>query len=131
MNYLAILASAVASMALGWLWFGPLFGKLWLKGMKFESKKMDEMKKGAAKSYVGMVVATLLTFFVLAKLFDTFAIASAASALMLAFWIWLGFVLTVLFGAVLWEGKSSTVFLINAAYYLVNLLLGAWILTLF
>ncbi|MDO8488446.1 MAG: DUF1761 family protein [bacterium] len=32
-NYLAILAAAVLSMVLGFLWFGPLFGQTWMKLM--------------------------------------------------------------------------------------------------
>jgi hypothetical protein len=28
-NYLAILASAIVAMPVGFLWFGPLFGKAW------------------------------------------------------------------------------------------------------
>lgn len=32
-NYLAILVAAVLSMVLGFLWYGPLFGKEWTKLM--------------------------------------------------------------------------------------------------
>ncbi len=30
-NWLAVLLGTVLSMALGALWYGPLFGQLWLK----------------------------------------------------------------------------------------------------
>jgi hypothetical protein len=30
-NFLAILAAAVANLLLGFLWYGPLFGKPWMK----------------------------------------------------------------------------------------------------
>ena len=37
------------------------------------------------------------------------------------FWNWLGFVMPVTLGIVLWEGKSWKLFGINAGYYLVSL----------
>lgn len=29
-NYVAVVLAAVANMILGFVWFGPLFGKLWI-----------------------------------------------------------------------------------------------------
>ena len=34
-NYLAILACAIVAMPVGFLWFGPLFGKAWQREMGF------------------------------------------------------------------------------------------------
>ena len=33
-NYLAVVAAMLAQMFLGFLWYGPLFGKPWAKEMK-------------------------------------------------------------------------------------------------
>jgi hypothetical protein len=44
------------------------------------------------------------------------------------FFVWLGFYVPVLMGQVSWEGKSWKLFLINAAYYFVNLQLVGMIL---
>ncbi|MDO8481235.1 MAG: DUF1761 domain-containing protein [Nanoarchaeota archaeon] len=131
MNYLGVVLAALASMVLGWLWYGPLFGKMWIAAMKIDPKKGADMKKNMGKSYFGMIISSLLTFFVLAKLMETFSITTMNGALMLGLWIWLGFVLTVEFGSVLWEGRSSKVFFINSAYELLKILVGAWVLTRF
>ena len=38
-NYLAVLVAAIASMALGFLWYGPLFGNQWKKQSKLRGQK--------------------------------------------------------------------------------------------
>ena len=132
MNYLAVVVAAVATMVVGFLWYGPLFGKLWLKGMKFSAEQIKNMKKaGMQKSMPGMVVSALLMSFVLAKLFEMFSITTIIGGATLVLWIWLGFCLTIQFGTVLWEGKSSTVFLVNSTYNLVNLLVLSTVLLIF
>lgn len=30
-NYWAVLVSAFCAFFIGWIWYGPLFGKLWMK----------------------------------------------------------------------------------------------------
>ena len=128
-NYLAVLAAAIAAIVLGFLWYGPLFGKQWIKLMNFDKKKRSEMKnKGMGKTYVIMVVGTLVTSYVLAHFVDYLDATNVAGALTAAFWIWLGFVATVILGGVLWEGKPWKLYFLNAAYYLVNLAVMASIL---
>ena len=34
-NYIAVLVCAIAAMPVGFLWFGPLFGKTWARHMGF------------------------------------------------------------------------------------------------
>ena len=41
-NWLAILAAAASSLVIGFLWYGPLFGKAWMK----ESGMTEEKIKG-------------------------------------------------------------------------------------
>ena len=130
-NYLAVLAAAVASIVLGFLWYGPLFGKQWIKLMNFDKKKMSEMKnKGMGKTYVIMVVGTLVTSYVLAHFVDYLDATNVAGALTAAFWIWLGFIATVMLGSVLWEGKPWKLYFLNVAYYLINLAVMAVVLAL-
>lgn len=40
MNYLVVLAAAVASIALGMVWYGLLFGKVWMRLSGFIPKSM-------------------------------------------------------------------------------------------
>ena len=82
------------------------------------------------KTYVIMVIGTLVTSYVLAHFVDYLDATNIAGALAAAFWIWLGFVATVILGGVLWEGKPWKLYFLNAAYYLVNLAVIAVILAL-
>ena len=129
-NYLAVLAAAAASIVLGFLWYGPLFGKQWIALMNFDKKKMEEAKKkGMPKqTWVLMILGTLVTSYVLAHFVDYLDAVNISGALTAAFWIWLGFVATVILGGVLWEGKPWKLYFLNAAYYLVNLAVMASIL---
>lgn len=45
-NYWAILAAAVASFVLGWIWHSPfLFGKMYMKLSNMDKKKAEGHKK--------------------------------------------------------------------------------------
>ena len=48
----------------------------------------------------------------------------------LGFWCWLGFAAPVLLGPVLWEGKSTKLYAINAGFWLVSFIVMGVILTL-
>ena len=131
-NYLAVLAAAFASIVLGFLWYGPLFGKQWISLMKFDKKKMEEAKKKGmgAKTWVLMIAGTLVTSYVLAHFVDYLDATNVAGALQAGFWIWLGFFAPVMLGMVLWEGKPWNLYFLIVAYHLVNLLVMASILAL-
>jgi len=117
-NYLAVLVAAVAGMAVGALWYSPvLFGKAWAK----LSGAGEPKKKGMAKSYTAGFATQLVTAFVLAALIGSLGASVITEGTVIAFWIWLGFLATSMFGMVLWENKPVKLYLINAAYALVQL----------
>lgn len=136
-NYLAVLAAAISSMVLGFLWYGPLFGKTWARMMGWENMdpaKVAEMKKGAMKGYLVSFVGALLMAFVLSHVL-TFAEAymnteGVSAGLTSGFWNWLGFVAPVTVGAILWEGKSVKLWVLNNGYHLAQLLIMGVILAL-
>ncbi len=124
----AVAAATLAAMVLGFLWYGPLFGKAWRGMMGFTKKDMTAAKKkGMAKKYLAMIVSTFVMGYVLANVVG--GIGSVAMGLKVAFWLWLGFIAPVQLGTVLWEGKPVRLYLINTVHYLVSLLVMAAILT--
>ena len=134
-NLLAVIGAAVAAIVLGFLWYGPIFGKKWMQESGLTEEKMNAAKaKGMGKTYAIMIASTLVMSYVLAHslLFaNTYLNTSGISAgLQAGFWNWLGYVVPVSLGAVLWDGKSWTYWLITAGYYLVSLLVMGVILTL-
>lgn len=131
-NYWAVLVAAVVNMVIGYLWYGPVFGKIWVKLMGFTPEKMEEMKKKPmGKSYAIMFVSSLVMAYVLAHFVVVWSVSDIYGGLQVAFWVWLGFIATVMTGSVLWEGKSWQLYILNVAYYLVSLSVMAKILVWF
>lgn len=134
-NYLAVFVAALCSIVLGFLWYGPLFGKPWMKMMGIDPKSIDKEKmKGMNKTYAIMTLTTLLMSYVMAHSLifassytQTYGIAAG---LMAAFWNWLGFMLPILTGDQLWGGKPWKLLPITSGYYLVSLSLMGIILSL-
>lgn len=136
-NYLAVLGAAILSMIIGYLWYGPLFGKSWMKLMGLTKESMTGMKSNEmAKLYGIQAVGSLFMAFVLSHAL-IFAAAylnesGISAGLQTGFWNWLGFVAPVTVGSVLWERKSWKLWALNNAYYLVTLcamgiLLALWV----
>lgn len=118
-NWVAVILAAVVSMVVGFIWYGPLFGKAW---MKLTGKKEMGDKKEMPKTYAIMFAASLVTAYVLSVLGASFETA---------FWVWLGFQATLLLNGVLFEGKSWNLYFLNAGHQLVSLLAMAWVLSYF
>jgi len=128
-NLWSVLGAVVVSCALMAAWYGPLFGKLWRHLMGLSEEKQVEMMKGRmGKAWGIAVVATAVQAYFLAYFLQLGNIADSSSALQLSFMLWLGFVATVMTGAVSWENKPWKLWTLNAGYYLVSLLLMSVVL---
>ena len=134
-NWLAVLVSGIVSMILGFLWYGPIFGKQWIGLMGWTDEQMQAAKaKGMTKSYVIMFVSALLTPWVLSYIIayssNFTGMTGVSVGLSSGFWAWLGFIVPVSLGPVLWEGKSWKLWFLNVGYYLVLfLIIGAILAT--
>lgn len=130
-NYVAVLVASIISMIVGAFWYSPmLFGKQWMEAMNFAPKDMLDMKKRANASYAINFLLLLLMAFVLSHFVDYAQATTFIEGVQVGFWVWLGFIATISLGSVLWESKPIQVYLINAAYQLVSLVLMGIILTL-
>ena len=127
-NYLAVLVAAIASMALGFLWYGPLFGNQWKKLMGFTDKSMKAMKMTPMQAMIGGFISTLIMSYILAHFVDYAQAATFADGAVAGTWLWLGFIATVQLGSVLWEGKPVKLYAINTLPYLVALIIMRGIL---
>lgn len=129
-NYLAVLVAAIAAHVLGFLWYGPLFGKTWMKLMNISDKDKDKAKqKGMAKLYVLSTIGSLIMAGVIAVLLE--GNVNLMSGLLIGLLGWLGFMVPKGLGAVLWEGKPWSLYALNTTFDLVSLLmmgaiLGVW-----
>lgn len=124
-NYWAVFIAAVSSMVWGSLWYGPLFGKPWMKMMGLDKKKV-EMKSGdMGKLYGVQFLGSIFMAFVLSHALvfakSYLGTEGLSAGLQTGFWNWLGFVAPVTLTTVLWEGKPWKLWMLNNGYYLVML----------
>ncbi len=127
-NYWAVLVAAISAMIIGGLWYSPLlFAKQWMAATGLSSEKLDELKRrGMAKSYLGALVGSLVTAYVLAILVQWGLASNWVEGLGVGFMAWLGFVATTTLSTILWEGKSAKLWFLNNAHeLLVFLIMGA------
>src|SRR6266404_687463 len=107
-NFWAVLVSAVASMVIGSIWFGPLFGKVYMNAMgmdKMSPEQQAAMKKSMMLTYLWQFLASLVMFYVFAWLMGALGANSIMNGFQVAFWVWLGFIVPLKFGDALWGGK--------------------------
>ena len=128
-NYIAVLVASVAAFAVGALWYGPLFGKNWRELMGFSAEATQSMKMTPVKAMAGGFISTLILTYVLAHFVTLIGVITVADALTLGFWIWLGFVATIMLNSVWYENRPLQLYLINASHYLVAILVAALVLS--
>lgn len=90
LNWLFIALGGLFNMILGSLWYGPLFGKLWLR---LRGKRAEEIQGGPVWMYLVILVASMVSALVLNV---------AVVGWGLTVW-WQG----ALFGAILWVGIGA------------------------
>lgn len=126
-NYLAVFVAALLGFIIGGLWYGPLFGKQWMKEMNFteESLKKSNMARIFGLSFVlSLVISFNLAAFLGEKADLMWGLT--AGALAGIGWVAASIGITYLFGR-----KSLRLFLIDAGYQAVTYtlmggLLGIW-----
>ncbi|OGE31658.1 hypothetical protein A2631_00735 [Candidatus Daviesbacteria bacterium RIFCSPHIGHO2_01_FULL_44_29] len=126
-NYIAVLAAAVVSMGVGFLWYSPtLFGKAWMKLMGYTQEDLAKAKKEMGKLYALSFVATLVMAYVLTHVMilskNFYGYSPVTTGLTTAFWSWLGFVAPVQLADELFGGKRWKLFCLNTGYQLASLL---------
>lgn len=122
-NYLAIFACGIAAMVLGFVWFGPLFGKKWMQitgATAMDATQRKEMQKQMMPLYVITFVLALFQAYVLSQfIYGWQEVPGVQNAL----WIWAAFVVPTVAAGSMWNNDSPNVswarFLIQAGYYLI------------
>jgi len=127
LNYLAILVSAFIAFFVGWMWYGPLFGKAWMKLVKINEKEAKESMLG---SIIGGLIATLIMATAVAYLIWALEVTVWYFGLKVGLLAGIGFVATYAINDVIYEKKPFPLFLIKVGYSLVALMTIGAIYTL-
>ncbi len=119
-----VLGVSIIVFVFGWIWYGPLFGKLWMKLSKIPAADIAKSRKKRMLGRLALnFVGTFITALIFAKILVSVSAVSAVAGAITGFWIWLGFLAsTILLGNVLWENKSWGLFVLNGLYWLISLL---------
>lgn len=128
-NYLAVLVATVAHMAVGFLWYGPLFGETWMRAI---GKTRDEVAEVAGSlPYAVSTLSALVIAFTLALFLTLPAQVDVVTGVVFGVIAALGFIAPAVATGAVFEGRPWTVTLLTIGYELISLvimgaILGAW-----
>ena len=126
-NWLSIVVAAISAFLIGGIWYGPVFGRAWMKEFGYTE---EDIKQRSIPRTFGL--SLLLAFFA-AFMLDLFigATADIIYGTMAGFFAGIGWVAAFLGILYLFEMRSAKAFVINGGYCVVSLtlmglILGAW-----
>jgi hypothetical protein len=127
LNWLAVAAAAASTFLLGGLWYGPLFGRAWMRASGMTAEKAKQGKPGLVfgLSFALQLLAALVLAMFLGPRADlAFGLAAGGAAGL--FWV-----ATALGVVYLFEQRPLAHWTVNAGYCVVAFLimggiLGAW-----
>ena len=113
----AILTAAVVNFIVGFIWYGPLFGKTWMKVVGITKKEAEKMhKKGMKVNMLKEFVLGLITVYILAAAIGAFEYSAFKTATVLAVLL-----ATKDFAPTIWEGRDYTALWLHRGFNLVAL----------
>ena len=126
-NWKGVGLAALAYLILGLLWYAPFaFGRRWII-QEWELIGKSQIIASLI-GYIGEFILGLIIAYVLAIFIHMSQAMQWSQAIMVALWVWMGFVATVQFSSVLWGRKTLENFFIHTGFMLVSLLIMSIIL---
>ncbi len=116
-NWFVVGIAVVVNMVVGTLWYGPLFGSLWLRLL---GKTREEIgNSNNPLIYVIPIVGTAIAAVVLSALFGALGVSGWWQGLLWGFVVWFAFGATALLTTGVFEERPPGVALLFIAYQLV------------
>ena len=115
-NWLAVVAAAVSSFVIGGLWYGPIFGKAWMRASGIGTEQAAEARMGMVfglSFFLQLVAAVVLILFLGTDKSSGFMVMASASVGL--FWVAPSLGVVYLF-----EQRSFRHWLVNAGYLAVS-----------
>ena len=122
MNYLAILVAALSTFVIGAVWYGPVFGKLWMKENGFTEEDLKSANMG--KIYgTAFVLELIMAFNLAAFLGQT---VNVGEGMLYGFLTGFGWIALAIGVNYLFSRNSLKLWLIDGLYFAVSFtLMGA------
>jgi hypothetical protein len=131
MNWLAVIAAAVAYFLLGGLWYaGPVFGKAWQKATGYQMGG----ERPSSAIYIAPLATCLLSAVATGMLAQATGSDTFGEGIVLGLVVGLGYALALSALGVIFDPirkpQPATFFVINSAYHVVGLLIAAVIVSI-
>lgn len=121
-NPLAVIVSAVAMMALGFLWYGPIFGKMWMAAIG----KTPEEISSPGPAYGVTTVAAVVHALAMAMVISAASAHDLMAGITLGAIVGIGFISTSQLSNSVFESRPWTVTFLFAGYQIVgSIIMGA------
>ena len=135
-NLLSVLVAAIVAFVLGFLFYGPVLGKVWMKLANIHPTGNEKFKSMVPQMLWNMLV-NLVTAYVLAVIYllasssPYLGATGALGGAICAIWVWLGFMVTTTSIEVIWLKRSAKLWLFECACSLVvmvvmGMIIGSW-----
>lgn len=132
-NWIAIVLAAISTMIVGSIWYGPAFGKLWIKLAKVKRDPNFTSNK-AAVMYFKAFLSSFVTAVILAYAISVTHLASSNSyfvnAVSTGILLWAGFTASRIFMHDLFEGRRQKLTALNVMHELVTIVVMSVIIGL-
>ena len=117
-DWVTVLVAAILNMLIGYFWYSKwLFGDLWKK-----LKNINHTAKPNNIVFIYSFVVSVVIAYFLAFFESYIGITTVSDGMFIGFCVWLGFVVTTLISAVIWEKQPFQLFAIHAGYKLLSFL---------
>lgn len=129
-NVLAVVASALAAMVVGFIWYSrPLFEGTWLAEI---GRSREQVQSDSPVKYLVGFIGALLEAYILAGLMNIMGGVSVPRGVLVGVVIWISFVAATSAANFAFAGRSFRLWMVENGNHLVTLLvmgviLGAWI----
>jgi len=121
-NWLAVLVAGIVHLVSGLIWFQPMiFGTLWTK---LSGKSLDP----AVRWIPAGIIAHLVMSLILAVVVYLANATDVLSGILIGILMWIGFIVPILTGELIWEKIPFKLFLIRIANQLVGFCISGAIL---
>lgn len=123
-SWLGIFLATLAAMVIGTIWYGPLFGKKWMKLVGLKKKDMDQASWWPMVAMTGLALAQaiILAHFIGYAANFYFDFSKLTVGILTGLWAFAGFVAPVLISNTLFSKGSTELLKINLGNQFVTLL---------
>ncbi|SRR6266567_783962 len=121
-DYLPVIVAVLAAFVVSAIWYSPLlFGKQWIA---LRSQYMPVTPNAHIAPWKPLVelIREVTVAYVLSRFIKQLGINRLRGALSLGFWVWMGFPITMLVGASLWDNKPWALSLIHGGDWFTKML---------